>query len=165
MDRAVILRADGGVSLFPWHSSSQAAETFAKWHDSARSQWLPATMEKTSLNVTQPMQSFHGSRGPLANWGTRISDSALEWFGGELVVNMPNAREVVVNRLRPERNKRLDEQDIEYTRADERDNSAEKQRIGRLRQSLRDYPATARTELNTLNTPEELVAWEPTWPT
>lgn len=79
-------------------------------------------------------------------------------------IDMPKARAIKTDIIRDERTARLIALDIEYIRADEVGNAAEKQRIAVLKQELRDLPATIQSELNAISTPEALEAWEPVWP-
>ncbi len=98
MKRGVIVRADGGVSLFPWLSDEDAATTFEKWQESARSEWLPGLLRATEQNITVTEFGFHGSRTTDGARG-QFADNALEWDGTKIVVNMPKAREVHAGRI------------------------------------------------------------------
>ena len=88
--RGVIVRADGGVSLLPWKTDADAAETFSKWQESARPGWLPAQLKSTEQNITDAEFEFHG--GQPAN-------NALEWDGAEIAVNMSSARDIHAGRM------------------------------------------------------------------
>lgn len=83
---------------------------------------------------------------------------------GAIEVDMPKARVIVTERLRPERDKRLTVLDIDYMRADETGDALEKIRITARKQKLRDLPAAIQSALDAIDTPEALEAWEPTWP-
>jgi hypothetical protein len=69
-----------------------------------------------------------------------------------------------LNQIRPERNERLVALDIDYMRADEAGDTAEKERVAVVKQELRDLPATIQPDLDKIDQPEELEAYEPTWP-
>ncbi len=88
--RGVIGRADGGVSLLPWKTDADAVETFSRWQESARPEWLPATLESTEQTITDAKFGFHGSQ---------TVDNALEWDGSKIVVNMPAARGIHAGRI------------------------------------------------------------------
>jgi len=80
-------------------------------------------------------------------------------------LDMSKARAIKTDHIRPERNERLVTLDIDYIRADEGDDTVEKQRIANVKQTLRDLPATIQSDLDAIDQPEELEAYEPTWPT
>ena len=88
--RGVIVRNDGGISLLPWKTDADAAETFSRWQESARPEWLPATLESTEQTISDDEFGFHGSQA---------ADNALEWDGAKIVVNMPAARSVHAGRV------------------------------------------------------------------
>ena len=79
-------------------------------------------------------------------------------------LNMSKARTIKTDHIRPERNERLATLDIDYMRADEAGDTSEKQRIANVKQTLRDLPATIQPDLDAIDQPEELEAYEPTWP-
>jgi hypothetical protein len=85
--------------------------------------------------------------------------------GGRIEVDIPKARAIKTDQIRPERNERLATLDIDYMRADESGDTSEKQRIANVKQTLRDLPATIQPDLDAISQPEELEAYEPTWPT
>jgi hypothetical protein len=78
--------------------------------------------------------------------------------------DMEKARIIKTNQIRPERNKRLADLDVTYLRADEAGDTATKEKIAVQKQEMRDLPATIQSDLNALNTPEELESFTPTWP-
>lgn len=79
-------------------------------------------------------------------------------------VNMPFARGIVTDHIRLERDERLAALDIDYMRADEAGNVPEKERVAVVKQELRDLPATIQPDLDAIDQPGELEAYEPTWP-
>lgn len=89
---------------------------------------------------------------------------AWEEKAGGVAVNMAKARPIKTDQLRPERDKRLADEDVAYMRADEAGDTAEKARIAARKQALRNLPITIQPELDLIDTPEALAAWQPTWP-
>jgi hypothetical protein len=87
-----------------------------------------------------------------------------EVWGHGAKLNMSKARAIKTNQIRPERNERLVALDIDYMRADEAGDTAEKERVAVVKQELRDLPATIQPDLDKIDQPEELEAYEPTWP-
>jgi hypothetical protein len=75
---------------------------------------------------------------------------------GVVSVDMPKAREIHREKLRELRAPKLVALDIEYMRADERADSAEKSRIALKKQALRDVTEDPRIE--SASTPDELKA-------
>lgn len=86
----------------------------------------------------------------------RTFRSAWEDKGVAIDVNMPKAREIHRNRLRDMRAPKLAQLDVDYQRADERGDAAEKQSIAQRKQALRDV--TADPAIDAAATPEELKA-------
>ena len=80
------------------------------------------------------------------------------------VFDMTRARPIKTDQLRIERDKKLAALDVDYMRADEAGNAAEKARIAGVKQKLRDLPATIQPDLDAITTPEALEAYEPPWP-
>lgn len=65
---------------------------------------------------------------------------------GRIEVDMPRAREVLRDRIRVLRERRLAELDKEYLRADEQNDGARKRQIAVQKQALRDAPADPRID-------------------
>jgi len=74
----------------------------------------------------------------------------------DLTVDMPKARVIWEDKLREDRKAVLADLDVDYQRADEAGDQAEKARIAALKTTLRDAPADPRIAAAT--TPEELKA-------
>lgn len=116
----VIVRADGGVSLFP--STGDVAgdkDIFERWKESARREWLPATLEETSQPI--PDLKWHGSNmsDRTKSDGTVIKkDGAFKWAGNKVVIDMPDARIIKMTSIRKDRNKRLEDTDRELVMLD-----------------------------------------------
>jgi hypothetical protein len=79
--------------------------------------------------------------------------------GESVIVDMPAASEIHMNRIREVRDKKLAELDIEYMRADEVNDGQLKAQLASQKQALRDLPETF--NLSVATTPEELSAM---WP-
>lgn len=75
-------------------------------------------------------------------------------------VDMPKARDIHMNNIRTERNKKLSLLDLDYIRADEQSSSSLKASIAGQKQALRDLTETF--DLTGAETPEALKAL---WPT
>lgn len=81
-------------------------------------------------------------------------------WGHDLKIRMPQARGIWRDKIRAARASILAKLDVEYQRADETNDVAEKQRIAARKQALRDAPQDPRIE--SAQTPEELKAVVPT---
>lgn len=82
----------------------------------------------------------------------------------EVQINIPAAREIKMDAIRTERDKRLDETDAEHLRLSEIGTELEKQTIRDKRQALRDLPADAQNAVDALNDPDDLEDYQPSWP-
>lgn len=125
-----------------------AAEVMAKWHPgnaSAVTGWREIAEADIPSNA--------------------VFKEAWRDAGSTISVDMPTARIIKTDEIRPERNERLAALDIDYMRADEAGDTAEKERVADVKQELRDLPATIQPDLEAIDQPEELEAYEPTWPT
>ena len=108
---------------------------------------------------------------------TQIEAESLPYFGSfgraawkqdgatAPVFDMGKARTIKTDQIRPERDKKLAALDIEYIRADEAGDADKKQSRATVKQKLRDIPETIQSDLNTLDTPDALEKFTPTWPT
>jgi hypothetical protein len=79
--------------------------------------------------------------------------------GNKVVVDMPAAREIHMNRIRTDRNKELIKKDIEYIRALEVGDTTETAKVVAEKQALRDIPQTF--QLSSYRTSEAL---QKSWP-
>lgn len=87
-------------------------------------------------------------------------DAWKQETNGRLVIDMPKAREIHMNRIRIARELTLKRLDLEYMRADEAGDMEEKGNVVDKKQVLRDLPETFKLE--TYTTPEALkAAWPP----
>lgn len=89
----------------------------------------------------------------------RTFRNALEVQGGRLEFNMVKCRMIHRDRIRETRARQMASLDVEYMRADERGDVAEKKKIADKKQALRD--ATADPAIDAAQTPEQLKA---AWP-
>lgn len=141
---SIIKRADGGVSLSGFTGTVGEMEAFlARWASSARSVWLPATIE-----------SFSGELP-----GDRSFRNAWEADGANVAVNMVKARSIHRDRMRALRRPLLEALDVEYQKADEQGDHTKKREIAARKQILRDV--TANSAIDSATTPEQLAA---VWP-
>ena len=87
------------------------------------------------------------------------------WKATEKVidVDMPKARVIKTELLRQERNEKFKPFDAAFRLADEKGDADARKAIGDKRQALRDMPATIQDDLNKLDTPDKLKAFNPSW--
>ena len=81
-----------------------------------------------------------------------------------IAVDLPLARTQRLAELRTERNQRLDASDKARLQAMDDNDGPRIAQLRLYRQALRDLPATAQTQLDTVTTDDALDAWSPTWP-
>lgn len=86
----------------------------------------------------------------------RTFRNAWKFEDGWIVVDMEKARELHRNKLRELRKPKLEALDVEYQRADEAGNSAEKKKVAAKKQALRDV--TSDPAIDAAKTPDELKA-------
>lgn len=89
----------------------------------------------------------------------RTFRNAWKLDGGAIGVDMVKARELHRNKLRELRKPKLEALDVEYQRADEKGDTAEKKRVADKKQALRDV--TADPAIEAAQTPEALKAVMP----
>jgi hypothetical protein len=98
--------------------------------------------------------------GQLADSSLAPSDrtfrNAWKLDGGAITVDMVKARNLHRDKLREMRKPLLEALDVEYQRADEAGNTAEKKKVGQKKQALRDV--TADPSIDAATTPDELKA-------
>ena len=80
---------------------------------------------------------------------------------GRPKVNMAKARPIKIDRIRVERNARLAATDSEVSKLD---GAAIPAALKTKRQALRDLPVTIQPDIDAINTPVALEAYEPSWP-
>jgi|1_EtaG_2_1085319.scaffolds.fasta_scaffold31466_2 hypothetical protein len=84
--------------------------------------------------------------------------------GSSIDIDMTIARANKTDKIREPRNKKLENLDMEYMRADEVGDDDTKNSIKTKKQILRDIPATIQPDLEAITDPEELQNFEPIWP-
>lgn len=89
----------------------------------------------------------------------RIFRNAWVKGKGAVDVDMVKARDIHMERIRVARDRQLTKLDVDYARADERNDGPLKVQIAQQKQGLRDLPQTL--DLSAATTPEQLVA---IWP-
>jgi hypothetical protein len=86
----------------------------------------------------------------------RMFREAWEDDGKGIVVNMPKARSIHLDRLREKRKGILAKLDVEWGRAMAKNNKTLADTIEAKRQKLRDMPQAVESDLDAANTPDEL---------
>lgn len=142
MKAIVYTRPDGGVSIVhPAPGARRPKETEAEFVERIRQKDVP----KDATNVRIIDKS-----------GVPSDRTFRNAWKADLTVDMPKAREIHREHLRQMRAPLLQALDVEYQRADERGDPAEKQRIAARKQVLRDV--TKDVAIEAAQTPEELKA-------
>ncbi len=147
MPQIIIKRADGGVSIGPF--KGDPGVTFEKWKGVARPSELPATYRVSDTAVVRPANRVFRNA-----WTDDVA-------GLQIDVNMDKARGLKLVSIRVERDSRLDVTDTDVLRLDGSPVSPE---LKAKRQALRDIPTVVQPDLDAIETPEELEAYEPAWP-
>jgi hypothetical protein len=138
MKNIVWARPDGGVSITTLDPRTKT--TSEQWRDVLIERGtIPATWQVVALDAKIPSdRTFRNA------------------WKADLTVDMEKAREIHREHLRQMRAPLLQALDVEYQRADERGDPAEKQRIAARKQVLRDV--TKDVAIEAAQTPEELKA-------
>lgn len=151
--RIIYTRPDGGVSVVcPTPEFMSSFENESEAISALREKNVPA--DATNIKECNVADLPH--RDSFRSAWTQTGDTPT--------VDMAKARVIKTDQIRPERNKRLADLDVTYLRADEAGDTATKEKIAVQKQKMRDLPATIQSDLNALNTPEELESFTPTWP-
>lgn len=138
----ILQRSDGGVSI----TEKITPKDIEKW-EAAHASSNPAIDPLHGVTIVSVIESAD-------IMSDRTFRNAWEVQGGKLTVSMFKARNLWRDKLRRARAPKLEALDVEYQRADERNDIAEKQRIIIEKQKLRDITADPRIESAT--TPMEL---------
>lgn len=158
--KIAIRRSDGGVAVmsFVIRGRGSVLPSGATWEDQGQGRWRrEPTDENVSCEIARvPLLKAVGYR--------RIADADLpadrtfrdawEDDGGAIRHNMQKAREIHRGHLRVAREPVLAALDVEYQRADEKGDKAEKTRVAALKQELRDI--TAHPKIEAAQTVDEL---------
>lgn len=90
---------------------------------------------------------------------------AWEDDGANISVNMVKARaNKIAYEVRPEMERRLVQARDDLEATEDNSNAAEQARVRTRRRKLRSLPATIQSDLDAIDTPEALEAWQPNWP-
>lgn len=170
------LTGDGGM-LDPAHIDKQAASYVTAGMGGAEARKLAEGFANGGLTEAEALDLIR-DRHLLTNATnvTVVEAAELPYFGSfgrfawrqdgaaAPVFDMGRARSIKTDQIRVERDNRLAILDIDYMRADEMGDGAEKQRVTAKKQTLRDLPVTIQPDLDAIATPEALEAYEPPWP-
>lgn len=118
----------------------------------------PTSVERVTL---------HAATGLLDPWDDSRRRFRNCWRQPDLAppaVDMPLARTQRMTEVRAARARQLAQSDLEFLRAQETGDVVMQTKLKTYRQQLHDLPATAQPRVDALTTPEQLAAWEPTWP-
>jgi hypothetical protein len=137
--------ADGGVAVIAFVTVSYRPDGAVHWEREASPENIDAECAKISQVLPSPIVSWRviaDADVPTAR------DYRNAWIdtGNAVGHDMPRARELHRVKLRREREPRLAALDVEYQRADEREDRTEKRRLAALKQALRDAPADPRID-------------------
>lgn len=153
-DKRIVYEApDGSLAVVVPARKQKAGESDQEYLDEIAAKaekQMPAGM---SRKVTVDKTELPQSRYFRGQWR---ADSR------QVFVDMNSARQHKMDLIRQNRNQRLDATDKEKARLDEVGTDNEKQELAQKRQALRDLPQTI--DLASMQTPEELEAFEPEWP-
>lgn len=142
--------ADGGVAVISFVTESYLPDGQVHW-----------TREATPENITAECAKISAVLpSPIVWW--RVVDEAEipterdyrnAWvdrgLGGGVGHDMARARAIHRDKLRRDREPQLAALDVEYQRADERDDKAEKRRVAAAKQALRDMTDDPRIDAAT----------------
>lgn len=102
---------------------------------------------------------------PEADLPSRTYRDSWRFNGVSVAHDMSVARQTKIDQeIRPERNKRLQNLDSEWSRAMAQGNVVVADRVEQKRQILRDIPQTVSESLNSIQTVSELKNYIPSWP-
>ena len=162
MSKRIIFTGPSGVAavLIPAYNDKitgqRPGETEAAYLDRV----IARNMETSVLSPAVPFRVIEDTELP-----TRDYRDAWRFNGTAVVHDMPAARQIKLNfEIRPERNKRLQALDVEWSRATAQGNTVLAGQVETKRQTLRDMPATVASDLNACATPLALKTYTPPWP-
>jgi hypothetical protein len=146
--RYTITLANGGIAIGDTRTLD-LEQTLLKWRQSARPEWLPATISEFAGTVPS----------------TRTFREAWKRVGSDITVDMPAARVIHMDRIRAARDQALEKKDKEQLQALGRNDQAERARLEAEKVTLRNLPTTVQGQVNASSTPEALDAiWPPELP-
>lgn len=131
MSYFLIKRSDGGVSIVIEGDKPDITRTILEWEKLAKPEYLPI-VEIREINASD----IPGSREFRNAWTDVTSETRID-------INCDKAKQIQLEKLRSERNKKLEELDKQFMLVLEKDEGAqttidEKQRIIDEKQRLRD---------------------------
>ena len=132
----------------------------ARTEEDTVEKYLAAIVAKDPIN--DAVETTYIERAALPTRGS--FRNAWRVKEGKVSVDMTEARTIKIDQIRKDRDRRLTALDVPYMRADESGNTAEKQKIIALKQTLRDLPVTIQYSIGSIETSEELDRWQPKWP-
>lgn len=135
MRNFIVNRSDGGISVLRIKGNADVQEEIAKLAVSGG--W-----QKKGWTVIGSSEVDDATIPAPKSTARLFRNSWIEHNGASVVHDMIKAREIHMARIREERDKELKRLDIEYIRADEQNNVAEKTRLASEKQTLRDLPQT-----------------------
>jgi hypothetical protein len=150
--------ADASVAVMTLVTAEYGRDDRMRWK-------VDPSIAHIEREIARSTSVFEASKLPIAGWRVLKDDEIPEdrtfrnaWKDTPkgIAVDMPKAREIHKARLRNIRAPLLADLDTEYMRADEAGDAAEKKRIAKRKQELRDvtdHPAIAKAK-----TPDELKA-------
>lgn len=154
MKTIIYTRSDGGISILvptPKHLIEQEVPAVKNMTEDQYVEWI----KKKDAPVGVTCQIVDDSNIPQ----DRTFRDAFSESPGQVVIDMPKAREIHLGRIREARDKKLAKLDIEIMKANEQNDSEKSKKIIEEKQKLRDLPAAV--NLESIKTPEALKAF---WP-
>lgn len=164
----LVSRVDGGVTVLrvitaeyrpttPEERAAGAGPRIANWTVEPTPGYIEAIIAKHDWPPPLRAVSWEIVPNEIVSEQTdRIFRNAWRANGKRIDVDMPKAREIHRDRLRRLRAPLLEALDVEYMRADERNDQEEKKRISDRKVILRDV--TTDPAIEAASTPEELKA-------
>ena len=158
----IIFTGPGGIAsvLMPAYSD----KITGKREDETENQYIDRVIARCIQAGSLPAAGYkivEGDPRPVRHYR-----NAWRFDGTSVVHDMTVARQLKLSEeIRPERNKRLQALDVEWSRATAQGNTVLAGQVETKRQTLRDMPATVASDLNACATPLALKTYIPPWPT
>jgi hypothetical protein len=140
--------ADGGVAVIAFVTKSYHADGSVHWEREASPENIDAECAKISAVLPSPIVRWRIVADADIP-AERDYRNAWTDTGAGVGHDMPRARALHRDKLRRDREPKLAELDVEYQRADEREDRAEKRRIALAKQALRDITDDPRIDAAT----------------
>ena len=162
MSKRIIFTGPSGVAavLIPAYNDKitgqRPGETEATYLDRV----IARNMKTGVLSPAVPFRVIEDTELP-----TRDYRNAWRFNGTAVVHDMAVARQIKLDtEIRPERNRRLQALDVEWSRATAQGNTTLAGRVETKRQQLRDIPQDVRPALDAIADATELKMFVPMWP-